>query len=473
MKGDFTRDTFNPAKHFLRVLMQQGRVQLDADYNEQTAIFLHYVQTLAADLIGPHGGPDANIGFGILTDVAQTTQLKPVEQAALQDEPTKKAVEQLLGGRQKNAIDFALTKGRYYVDGVLCENEDYVLYSALTHDLGDDLTANRTNLLFYLDVWERPLSSVEDDSIREVALGGADTAARSCVEWQIRVWPPKEENRRERPNLTENDIKKNWADWVNYFQPANRGRLRASLKNLEGTTASEPCIIHPDSRYRGAENQLYRVEIHRAGAAGEATFKWSRENGSVTFRILNLAGKRARLAHLGRDNHLGLKVNDWVEIVDDGITLQNKAGNLFQVAEIEPIDMLMTLKVPENVTLPTYDEKSTNHPYLRRWDQRGDAKFSGEMVVKEAESDKDWFALEDNIQIQFPGSQGAHYRTGDYWLIPARTATGDIEWPKDSNAIPVALPPQGVEHHYAPLAIWTSPEAIKDARFVFTPQAKK
>ena len=34
-RGDFTRDTFNPLKHFSRVLMQQGRVQLDADWNEQ------------------------------------------------------------------------------------------------------------------------------------------------------------------------------------------------------------------------------------------------------------------------------------------------------------------------------------------------------------------------------------------------------------------------------------------------------
>ena len=34
MKGDFTRNTFDPRKHFARVLMQQGRVQLDADEPE-------------------------------------------------------------------------------------------------------------------------------------------------------------------------------------------------------------------------------------------------------------------------------------------------------------------------------------------------------------------------------------------------------------------------------------------------------
>jgi len=52
MKGDFNR-----------VPMQQGRVQLDADWNEQAAILLHYSQALAADLIGPFGGPDPGCGF--------------------------------------------------------------------------------------------------------------------------------------------------------------------------------------------------------------------------------------------------------------------------------------------------------------------------------------------------------------------------------------------------------------------------
>ncbi len=67
MKGDFTRNTFDPEKHFLRVLMQQGRVQLDSDWNEQASILLHYLQTLATDLIGPYAGPVGdNWGFAIL-----------------------------------------------------------------------------------------------------------------------------------------------------------------------------------------------------------------------------------------------------------------------------------------------------------------------------------------------------------------------------------------------------------------------
>ena len=93
MKGDFSRMTFDASKHFSRVLMQQGRVQLDADWNEQTAILLHYMQTLAKDLIGAHGGPGEDSGF----------EIKSLATAS--------------------SDDFGIGKGRYYVDGILSENE--------------------------------------------------------------------------------------------------------------------------------------------------------------------------------------------------------------------------------------------------------------------------------------------------------------------------------------------------------------
>lgn len=56
MHADLSRDTFRPDRHYSAVLAQQGRVQLDADTNEQAAIQLHRARTTAADLIGRHGG---------------------------------------------------------------------------------------------------------------------------------------------------------------------------------------------------------------------------------------------------------------------------------------------------------------------------------------------------------------------------------------------------------------------------------
>jgi hypothetical protein len=52
-------------------------------------------------------------------------------------------------------------------------------------------------------------------------------------------------------------------------------------------------------------------------------------------------------------------------------------------------------------------------------------------------------------------SKPNYYLTGDYWLIPARTATGNIEWPQtpattNSPASPIAKPPDGItmRHYY-------------------------
>src|SRR5215471_21218573 len=97
MKADLTRNTCSAFNHFRRVIMQQGRVQLDADWNEQAAILLRYLQALGADLIGPHGGPGNNLGFTIMPLVVGAA------------------------GGSSTANDFRISLGHYYVDGILCE----------------------------------------------------------------------------------------------------------------------------------------------------------------------------------------------------------------------------------------------------------------------------------------------------------------------------------------------------------------
>src|SRR5512136_631191 len=60
MKGDFTRLTFDRKKHYRGVLMQQGRVQLDSDWNEQVQIAEHRYSTFLGDLVGQSGAPADN-----------------------------------------------------------------------------------------------------------------------------------------------------------------------------------------------------------------------------------------------------------------------------------------------------------------------------------------------------------------------------------------------------------------------------
>ena len=79
---------------------------------------------------------------------------------------------------------------------------------------------------------------------------------------------------------------------------------------------------------------------------------------------------------------------------------------------------------------------------VRRWD-------SNEIEIKSQE----WIDLEGGIKVKF--SSKLPYETGDYWLIPARTATNDIEWPNDNGepAKPIPQLPRGIRHDYARLGL--------------------
>ena len=492
-RGDVSRDTYDETKRFSRVIMQQGRVQLDADWNEQSDILLHYLRSLAADLIGPHGGNADHIGFGLIATDADIENLKDANGEKLTGE---------LQGKLKASLresGFLFGVGRYYVDGLLCtsdrylgfrEQEGYPFAASLT--LEDITKGPDGSYMVFLDVWERHVSCNEDPDICEVALGGPDTASRAQIVCAVIVPPPDlpdktqlysrvdlgtavkalqdAANPADKKTAAEN-LNKSAEDVRKKLLAVSKASLRARAR-VSGMPEGD-CNIPPEAQYRGPENQLYRVEILRSGSAWNgttekekpagnaetaATFSWSRDNASVFFPIRSLHGDSVKLASFGRDVSLGLKMGDWVEIMADDLALQGQPGPLRQIKSLNPDELTVTLNAPVD---QDYDESSTAHPSLRRWDQRrADGEPAGYgLLVKEGtgEDDINWIALEDGVQIQFPKDADNKYRAGDYWLIPARVATGDVLWPKvtDGNKPPVAraLPPHGVEHHYAPLAI--------------------
>ena len=153
MKGDFTRNTFHQEKHYSRVLQQQGRVQLDANWNEALDILTYRDRTARLDIIGPCGGPQDNAGYEISVD----------------------------------GNDLRISAGRYYVRGILCENEASHLYTKQIDLPGAQLPSTPGRYLAYLDAWERHVTALEDPEIREVALGGPDTATRAQVMAQVKL----------------------------------------------------------------------------------------------------------------------------------------------------------------------------------------------------------------------------------------------------------------------------------------------
>ena len=439
MKSDISRKTFDIGKQYSRVLMQQGRVTVDAEFNEQTDILLYYLRALATDLIGPYAAPNIGGGFDLSLDNT--------------------------GG------NLMISAGRYYVAGILIENEavcSYAVqpwYAAPAGDvLLDAMKGNATKTFWvYLDVWERHITYIEDGAIRERALGGPDTCTRSQVVWQVKAKELQQ-------GISISDL------------PACDEPLGSlnSLSEVEmsarvdpGFQSDDPCVLSPESTYRGTENHLYRVEVHNGGLAteegDEATYKWSRDNGSVASAWVGTTGNDLQVSS-GR----GFTAGCWVELIDDTKDLLGLPGVLVKVAKVEG----STLSI-DPASVPAHDALVWNvslvHPKVRRWDQTqvGDILLKNGAVPIESTAGKtEWIDLEDGIQVQF--EPGGEYRTGDYWLIPARVAagTGDIEWPAEGGE-QQPLPPHGIEHHYAPLGFvtWTGTQfrLDKPCRCIFEP----
>ncbi|MBX3010842.1 MAG: hypothetical protein KF832_05010 [Caldilineaceae bacterium] len=415
MKGDFTRDTFVRAKHYQSVRLQQGRVgPLDAEWNEQRDLDAYASQTTHTDVIGRHGGPKGQAADG-----------QPLAGFAI----------------TAAGAELMISPGRYYVDGILCENEqatpltaqpDLPAYDPFGITSGSGAAAGR--YLAYLDIWARHLTALDDPDLREVALGGPDTTTRLKTLWQVKL----ELVGALGDALTCADFGPNWT-------PPNTTSTGTLAARAEPTAADTgPCLVPPDAGYRRLENQLYRVEIHQGGAVDSATFLWSRENGAIVTRWEAQDGNNLTVSSAGRDRVLGFAAGDWVELTDDTYELYGQPGVLVRLTQVDG-DML-TID-PTTVQGATTVEHSAfpRNPKIRRWDS------AGALAVTIPGEHGGWLALEDGVEIHFATGD---YRTGDYWLIPARTALGNVLWPQDATPnSPQFQPRHGLHHGYCPLAI--------------------
>jgi hypothetical protein len=437
MKGDFTRSTFKKENHYNSVRMQQGRVQLDADWNEQMEIQAYLDQTEAKDVIGRTGVPKYGGGF---------------------------KVDASLDGS-----DLTISPGRIYVDGILCELENETTY--LTQlDFPGAPEVEPGDYLAYLDVWQRHITALEDGNIREKALGGPDTATRAKTLWQVKLQSTSV--------LECNQI---GADW----QPNNGkefGKLSARAK--PGEVSEEPCILLPQGGYRRLENQLYRVEIHKNGTAGSAadpnnaTFKWSRDNGSIVARVEAISGGEITISHPVSGRLEEFAPGQWIELSDDIHELHGKPGILVKISSVkaEKLTVDLTTKIgTDNIELVDSSESGIDltkfykdhNAKVRRWNS------AGALEVNIPADNNGFIPLEDGVEIKF--ETGKDYQTGDYWLIPARSATADIEWPKDKTNpnTPVFKPRDGIIHHYCQLGLVNLDDTgfhfIRDCRDFFPP----
>ena len=338
MAGDITRSTFHPEKHYSAVRKQQGRVDLDADWNEQGEIVAHRVESETVDVIGTTGAPQNNAGF--------TVQVV------------------------NNAL--MIGAGHFYIDGILCENEQPVAISAQPDLPGFTLPTTAGSFIAYLHVWERTIIALQDPAIREVALGGPDTCTRLKTVWQVNLLPAPTTDANQQPLSCGTKVPA-WDTLIS----ASTATLAA--RSQPDPTSSDPCLVPSRAGYRRLENQLYRVEIHdNSSTTGGATFKWSRDNGSVVTRLITLSGVNLTVSSIGPDTVLGFAAGQWVEITDDTHELKGIPGTLVQLVKVAG----QTLTVDSATATGSLNQADfPSNPLVRRWDSAGRAPVSTSWIL--------------------------------------------------------------------------------------------
>ena len=480
MSFDNSRFTFNPRNDYTGVVMQQGRVQLDSDWNEWLAELTRRMQAGTLDILG----------------------------RAIYPATTPHAFE-ITASNPGGTNTLLIGPGRMYVDGLLAENHGDPAAAQWDPALGEMSDAPQPPLssattgaidyaeqpfmppnttlppgngpfLAYLDVWVRPVDYINDPNLIDAAVG-VDSTGRLQTVWQ--VWLKDLSNS---PGATCDSPIDGWP-------PAPSAGLLST--GTTPTAPSGPCCLTSGSAYTGLENQFYRVEIHQPGtleasavppgnlAAGIATFKWSRDNGSVISgvttiaNVTNSAGNPASqlaVQSLGRDQMLGFAPGNWIEILDDSTEFSQIAGELHQIDTIDFAAKTITLATTLGTGFPAGDTDPSLHTRIRRWDQSGkvyeqdgstvwwdiDAQGSADIPVPPAGTT---LILENGITVSFDlSSSTGGFNPGDFWTFAARTATGQVE--KLNKAAP-----RGIHHHYARLSIVSFPNSATDCRTKWPP----
>jgi Family of unknown function (DUF6519)/Right handed beta helix region len=500
VNGDFTRFSHQPRRAYAGVLMQQGRVTLDADWNEQVDIQDHRWRLQTIDTIGRACAPADNAGFalwftpdrsdlvigpgrlyldGLLVENFEQTPVaaEPVDDSTVsvgnlapdaepfaagswvevvsrdretgETERTVARIERVDAETPRLRLDADLSGHAGHEAMRVRRLTTYLtqpfLPAAAEPPFGDRFDPRRwggQTHIAYLDVWRRHITAIEDPHLREVALGGPDTATRVQTAWSLRILRDPQGEPVDAGQIGCHDDHPAW----NALTAPSGGRMSARAE--AAPDPEDPCAIAPEAGYRGLENRLYRVEVHTPGAMGTATFKWSRDNGSILSAIVAFeADDQLRVHSLGKDQVLRFRANDRVEVLSDQSELSGSPGTMASIVGA-PDEAEHTFTVDQDVSV--YDGHDT--PRVRRWDHGG---------VEPATAD-DWIDLEDGVQVKFGAGP---FRPGDYWVVPARVATGDVEGFVDA-------PPRGVEHHHARLALVTwptanTPGAILDCRSTF------
>ena len=347
---------------------------------------------------------------------------------------------------------FSVAAGRYYLGGMVLENPAPAPWPAQAYppvsgssdqQISDLITGPTPAIVTFVEGWERLITHHHDRGIREQALGGElDTTVRSQLLGQVKVAPFE---------LPASD--------ASFVPGAVANPVRADGTLVVDTAAAivdpDPCAVPVDGGYTGRDNRLYRFEVHEGGAIGDVRIKWSRNNGSDLWPVLEVAGSEVTVPS-GSE----LRDGDLVEVLSEAVELGDLrdaafvgtsfvpptrlVGQLAVLVELEPdglgrpvfrLGQLADPSLALSLDPARYGDLGQDTTLLRRWDGLLDS--DGGTTEHE---------VEDGITLTLGGTS---FDPGDYWSWQARVLTAnETSWQATAH---------GPERRFAALALFELP----------------
>ncbi|MDD3582118.1 MAG: DUF6519 domain-containing protein [Desulfobacca sp.] len=396
MKTQISRNAYRQDDRYSGVYQQQGRMLTDADWNELVDRLKGELAQALQDVVG-NGTPR-------------------------------------LGAVRINN-DRSIQPGDLYVDGpraVLPGTQPVT--AAAQPDLPGYPNLPATGpYQVYADVWERTVTALEDDYLRDAGLYGADTCTRTQTMLQIKTCPLTTD--------PETDI-----------PPQGDARLSLELhSSLEAGDPCDPCAGLLAAGEGRVGNYLFRLEVHRVeGAANNPTrliLKWSSENGAEQY----LAQSSEKMPpgfvsshylyeffNLTSEKHLGVHLNP----------------------DFSPTPGL--LKTVYEIPAGPADPKD----FVRRWDGHCELTRLGlqwslvqgwdkgvELSTTVGNTAPGYVSLGPELSVNLEAMlmtlelAGKTFVAGDFWWAPVREA---VHLP--GSEVLTSVGPEGIAHHYLKLA---------------------
>lgn len=394
MKTQISRDSFQPDKRYTGIHQQQGRVITDADWNELVAICREQLTQALADVVG-NGSPRT--------------------------------------GAVSITADRKIQPGDLYVDGIRAElpGSAPIAASAQPDLPGYPALPATGPYIVYADVWDRVVTSLEDGTLRDPGLHGADTCTRTQTMLQVKTCPDTVDPE------------------TGILRQGDATLSLALHTNLEAGDPCDPCAGLISAGKGRVGSYLFRLEVHTVeGTAANPTrliLKWSSENGAEQYEALP------------------------VEKMPPGFVSTNYVYEFHNLTTEKHLGVFLgTGFTPTHGAIKTAYEIPVDPPkeFVRRWDGFCELTRAGSVWSLVTGVDKGvalttsgsptapgHVILGSSIQINLEALQltldlaGKTFMAGDFWLGMVREAVLN-----PGDAVLTGAEPRGIVHHYLRLA---------------------